>query len=255
MGGGLYAAGNGDSVTAINSGVVLQRNSAAVGGGLAVTRGASVVFSNEITENTASYGGGVYVGGHVDSEEVTTVTAKGRITANSAAHGGGVYVDCLTESAVANLASETRPMPTDPGYEGGPVPDLGTDASGTSGLLVLDGAYVNNNRLLTNEAGQAGWGIGIYNRGDVRLSAESGPQPTVSYNDQIFLEQGHMVTLDSTYNITASGQSRGNKLTFHSRLLDNGTPDSSGSQRVAGRQSAEQRSDRPLQPHLKSAGR
>lgn len=224
MGGGLYAAGNGDSVAAINSGVVLQRNSAAVGGGLAVTRGASVVFSNEITENTASYGGGVYVGGHVDSEEVTTVTAKGRITANSAAHGGGVYVDCLTEAAVANLASETRPMPTDPGYEGGPVPDLGTDASGTSGLLVLDGAYVNNNRLLTNEAGQAGWGIGIYNRGDVRLSAESGPQPTVSYNDQIFLEQGHMATLDSTYNITASGQSRGNKLTFHSRLLDNGTP-------------------------------
>ena len=220
FGGGLYAAGDGDSVT-IQEGVEMKRNLATIGGGLAALRGASVTFSNEITENSAAWGGGVYVGGHkATGEGVTTVTARGRVTANESIQaGGGIYVDCLTTESAANLDEEPCPLPAAPGHSSiwGGAEEYEADEPGTNGKLILDGATVSNNRL-----GGDTYGVGVFNRGDVVLSAESGTQPTLSYNDQIYLEENHVVTLDKSYDITASGQSSTNPLTFRSYDLENG---------------------------------
>ncbi len=214
FGGGLYAAGDGDGVT-IQEGVEMKRNLSSAGGGLAVLRGASVTFSNEITENNAAWGGGVYVGGHKTNEAVTTVTAKGRVTANSGMNqGGGIYVDCLSVERLHNIDSDPYPNP-EWGRNFGHFTD---DVAGTNGKLILDGATVSNNTLSADTMG-----TGIYNRGDVVLSGQSGTQPTLSYNDQIYLEENHVVTLDRSYNIAASGQSSTNPLTFRSYEVANGT--------------------------------
>ena len=190
LGGGVFAVGTGDSVT-LESGVIFQRNSAKAGGGLAASDGGSVTFSNEVTENTALYGGGVYVGGG------STVTARGNLTSNQAQHGGGAYVDSGTEA------------PEGPGPVAAPA---------LAGKLLLDGALVNNNRL----EGQ-GLGVGIYNRGDLELTAAEGSQPTISYNDRVYLEAGQVVTLSSSYDITHSAQNGNNRLTLESRETKNGT--------------------------------
>lgn len=193
LGGGVYVAGNGDSA-ALEGGVILRRNEAwLAGGGLAAFQGGSVAFDNEVTENTAVYGGGVYVGGG------STVTAKGNFTANQAdSSGGGAYVD------------SGDILPVGPG----PVGD-----AEQAGRLILDGALVNNNRL--NDP--RGFGVGVYNRGDLILTAAGGGQPTVSYNDRIYLEAGRVVTLAESYDITASGQNVNNRLTLESRETENGT--------------------------------
>lgn len=133
VGGGLAVDGAGAEAD-VDAGVILQRNTARSGGGIAAAQGGRAVFRNELTENTAQSGGGVYVGAG------SAVTAQGSLTANQADYnGGGAYV------------------------EGGDTP----------GKLILDGALVNNNRL--NEP--RGFGVGIYNWGELELTAAGGVQP------------------------------------------------------------------------------
>ena len=188
LGGGIFCIGSDDSVT-VDARVALQRNSAQAGGGVAAFGGGQVTVSNEVTENEAVYGGGIYAGGG------STVTAQGGITSNQAQYGGGAYLDSGDQ------------FPEGPG----PV-------EGVSGRLVLAGALVNNNRL---EGG--GFGVGVYSRGDLELAAPGGNQPTLSYNDRVYLEEDRVVTLSSTYDITKSGQNGNNKLTLDSARTENGT--------------------------------
>lgn len=190
LGGGVLAVGSGDSV-ALESGVTLQRNSAQAGGGAAASRGGAVTFANEVTGNTALYGGGVYVGGG------SSVTARGNLTSNQAEHGGGAYVD----------SGDGDPAGPGPAADGA-----------QAGSLTLDGALVNNNRLRGE-----GLGVGVYSRGVLELTAAGGSQPTLSYNDRIYLEAGRTVSLAASYDITQSGQNSNNRLTLESRETQNGT--------------------------------
>lgn len=174
LGGGVSVTDNGNTLN-IERGVSLRRNTADQGGGAAAAEGGMLTFVNEITDNTARLGGGVYAAGSV-------INARGSLTSNEAVSGGGAYV-------------------------------------GENGELYLDGALVNNNRL----TGTDGFGVGVYSDGDVTLTAVSGSQPSISYNDRIYLARGRVAALDESYDITSSGQNGNNKLTLESEETENGT--------------------------------
>ncbi len=203
LGGGIFTAENNNTVI-LDQSVTLSANSAKAGGGLAATQGAQIEFANTVTENTAVYGGGIYVGSQETGETATVVTATStaRITANRADHGGGAYIDDVTAGA-----------PADPG-------NLTEDVTvGTAGKLVLQGAFLNNNALNTT----AGLGTGVYNRGQLILEADSTDptaQPYISVNDVVYLEEGHWITTGAGVTLARNNTS---PLTIQSRETDNGT--------------------------------
>lgn len=202
FGGGVFAEQSNNTVTLAQD-VTLRDNRAKAGGGLAAIRGAEITFSNNVTENTADYGGGIYVGSSENTEPaVVTATATAQITANQADHGGGAYIDDVLDGA-----------PADPGN----LPDSVT--KGTAGQLVLHGAFLNNNAL--NSA--AGLGTGVYNRGQLVLEAgstETTAQPYISANDVVYLEEGHFITTGANVTLARNSLS---PLTVQSRRTDNGT--------------------------------
>ena len=201
MGGGVYVQGAKNQVN-LKENTTVRENRAQAGGGLAAQAGGSIVFDGNVTENTGVYGGGLYVGG-----EQSALTAKGnaQITANIAAHGGGAYVDCLKEG-------EDGSQPADPSGEA-----LGADKQGSAGKLILEGAYVNNNRL----DGTGGLGTGMYNRGDLELRASEGVQPFIATNDVIYLEEGHWITAGEE--VSLGRNNAASPVMVDSRSVENGT--------------------------------
>lgn len=49
------------------------------------------MYGGEITDNSASYGGGVYCAAIVGSNTAEMILHGGKITGNTATYGGGVY--------------------------------------------------------------------------------------------------------------------------------------------------------------------
>jgi len=220
LGGGIFA-GSGVDVTAS---VVLSRNTAKAGGGLAALgnsadQKAEVTISSNVSSNTADYGGGVYVGAW---SQVTVKNAG--IEDNTAIYGGGAYVDCAK-----TVGGTVIPDVKDPGdlvkAEGQKdvtdeefTNELGADVAGSEGALILgDRARINNNHLTTSDDKTVGFGSGVYDRGQLTLDKGS----YVGTNDHLYLEKDRVVTLGEGYE--AAGQTTEDKLTFNSRQTALGT--------------------------------
>ena len=211
MGGGVYLTGGGETTTIEK--LILTGNTAKAGGGLAVlgakegdtvTR-PDVTVASSIESNTAEYGGGVYAGAYAN------VTVEGAsLQDNTAAYGGGAYIDCaktMVEDGKQTLA------PVDPGAE-----NLGTDVEGSSGVLRLKNARVNNNHLSGGDNDSAaGFGGGAYIRGQMVLDAGA----YASGNDRLYLEKGRVIELTEDYE--GLNQNPENRLTINSRETALGT--------------------------------
>lgn len=70
-----------------NTGTVTHSNG--TGSGVEVKEGTFTMYAGEISGNSASNGGGVYVGG---SKSTFTMNGNASITGNTAKNGGGVGV-------------------------------------------------------------------------------------------------------------------------------------------------------------------
>lgn len=211
MGGGVYLTGGGETTTIEK--LILTGNTAKAGGGLAVlgakerdtvTR-PDVTVASSIESNTAEYGGGVYAGAYAN------VTVEGAsLQDNTAAYGGGAYIDCaktMVEDGEQTLA------PVDPGAE-----NLGTDVEGSSGVLRLKNARVNNNHLSGGDNDSAaGFGGGAYIRGQMVLDKGA----YASGNDRLYLEKGRVIELTAAYE--GLNQNPENRLTINSRETALGT--------------------------------
>lgn len=195
---------NTDVTLTISSGAAVTDNTAEkIGGGVSVTdSGNTLTIENGVSlrRNTAGQGGGAA------AAEGGSLTFSNELTDNTARQGGGVYAAGSTVTAKGSLTSNEAIN------GGGAYVDKNSE-------LYLDGALVNNNRL----TGTDGFGVGVYSDGRVTLTAVSGSQPSISYNDRIYLAQGRVASLDASYDITRSGQNGNNKLTLESERTENGT--------------------------------
>lgn len=211
MGGGVYLTGGGETTTIEK--LILTGNTAKAGGGLAVlgakegdtvTR-PDVTVASSIESNTAEYGGGVYAGAYAN------VTVEGAsLQDNTAAYGGGAYIDCAKTMAEGG---EQTLAPVDPGAE-----NLGTDVEGSSGVLRLKNARVNNNHLSGGDNDSAaGFGGGAYIRGQMVLDKGA----YASGNDRLYLEKGRVIELTEDYE--GLNQNPENRLTINSRETALGT--------------------------------
>lgn len=169
-GGGVYVAGGECIINgAMNVAANITNNTAqnGNGGGVYVAGGKCTVDGYaEVTDNTASYGGGVYVA----SGATCWLREHSGIRSNNAnADGGGVYVKENSEFVVYSTVTENTA-----GSDGGGVylagPAVGTD--GKAGSYNMTDAGITKNTATGN-------GGGIYAGEGVRINMSAG---TLRYN-------------------------------------------------------------------------
>lgn len=189
-----------------------------------------VLSGADIIDNTATeQGGGVYV---MDSGNSAVIESGVSLHRNTADQGGGYAAAAGGELTFSNEVTDNTARLGGGVYavSGGTINAKGSLTAnhaasgggayvGEGGALSLDGVLVNNNRL----TGDDGFGAGVYNDGTVTLTAAGGVQPSISYNDRIYLAENRVLTLDGSYDITQSGQNLNNKLTLESANTANGT--------------------------------
>ena len=198
------------------------------GGGIVKKGHVDLRGSLSISGNTAgNMGGGLFVWGN---QETLIVAAGVTCANNTAKNGGGV---AASEGSTVVLHNEVASN-TATGLGGGVyatqraeitatgrVIDNSADAGGAAyvdedSALTLDGAWVNNNKISEEKEG-----TGVYVKGDLTLTADSGSQPYVSYNDVIYLAAGHVITAAASYAPTR--QKTNDMLTIKSQVEENGT--------------------------------
>lgn len=222
----LEPIGSTSSGTFTMSGGSISRNEATFGGGIA-NRGLNLVLSGgtigDINGNTASYGGGVYVGSFpfTTPKEATCTISGCTIERNTAtAYGGGIFSE--NSSITFNAGS----------VEFNKVESSSIDYIGGGGIYIKQGTLnfgrtgkIKNNSAQTSTISAAGGGLYIYAGGIVNMdggsieanSAKSPSGPTgcaqgggvyISGSGKMTLSDG-TISDNNTYSTTTGGSSMG----------------------------------------------
>lgn len=222
----LEPIGSTSSGTFTMSGGSISRNDATFGGGIA-NRGLNLVLSGgtigDALGNTASYGGGVYVGSFpfTTPKEATCTISGCTIESNTAsAYGGGIFSE--DSSITFNSGS----------VEFNKVNSSSINYIGGGGIYIKQGTLnfggtgkIKNNSAQTSTISAAGGGLYIYAGGIVNMdggsieanSAKSPSGPTgcaqgggvyISGSGKMTLSDG-TISDNNTYSTTTSGSSMG----------------------------------------------
>lgn len=222
----LEPIGSTSSGTFTMSGGSISRNEATFGGGIA-NRGLNLVLSGgtigDALGNTASYGGGVYVGSFpfTTPKEATCTISGCTIESNTAsAYGGGIFSE--DSSITFNSGS----------VEFNKVNSSSINYIGGGGIYIKQGTLnfggtgkIKNNSAQTSTISAAGGGLYIYAGGIVNMdggsieanSAKSPSGPTgcaqgggvyISGSGKMTLSDG-TISDNNTYSTTTSGSSMG----------------------------------------------
>lgn len=222
----LEPIGSTSSGTFTMSGGSISRNEATFGGGIA-NRGLNLVLSGgtigDALGNTASYGGGVYVGSFpfTTPKEATCTISGCTIESNTAsAYGGGIFSE--DSSITFNAGS----------VEFNKVNSSSIDYIGGGGIYIKQGTLnfggtgkIKNNSAQTSTISAAGGGLYIYAGGIVNMdggsieanSAKSPSGPTgcaqgggvyISGSGKMTLSDG-TISDNNTYSTTTGGSSMG----------------------------------------------
>jgi len=222
----LEPIGSTSSGTFTMSGGSISRNEATFGGGIA-NRGLNLVLSGgtigDALGNTASYGGGVYVGSFpfTTPKEATCTISGCTIERNTAtAYGGGIFSE--NSSITFNAGS----------VEFNKVESSSIDYIGGGGIYIKQGTLtfggtgkIKNNSAQTSTISAAGGGLYIYAGGIVNMDggsieANSAKSPSgdtgcaqgggiyISGSGKMTLSDG-TISDNNTYSTTTGGSSMG----------------------------------------------
>ena len=222
----LEPTGPTSSGTFTMSGGSISRNNATFGGGIA-NRGLNLVLSGgtigDINGNTASYGGGVYVGSFpfTTPKEATCTISGCTIERNTAtAYGGGIFSE--DSSITFNAGS----------VEFNKVESSSIDYIGGGGIYIKQGTLnfggtgkIKNNSAQTSTISAAGGGLYLYEGGIVNMDggsieANSAKSPSgdagcaqgggvyISGSGKMTLSDG-TISDNNTYSTTTGGSSMG----------------------------------------------
>ena len=177
------------------SGNITGNNTDANGGGVYLTGGSFHMYGGSITNNSASYGGGV-AGCVVKSDGVNVVGCfwmyGGSITNNSASYGGGVAMDdCDFDMRGGSIISNQATA------NGGGVAVQGTHD------VEWSGGHVTGNTANVN-------GGGVYVAGSVKTMKVSGDvNITGNTNGNVYLPGGKTITVGSSNGYTVKNLTDG----------------------------------------------
>lgn len=222
----LEPIGSTSSGTFTMSGGSISRNEATFGGGIA-NRGLNLVLSGgtigDALGNTASYGGGVYVGSFpfTTPKEATCTISGCTIERNSAtAYGGGIFSEDSSITFNSGSVEFNKVNSSSINYIGGGGIYI------KSGTLNFGGTgEIKNNSAQTSKISAAGGGLYIYDGGIVNMDGglikeNSAKSPSgltgcaqgggvfINTNGKMTLSDG-TISDNNTYSTTTGGSSMG----------------------------------------------